>query len=219
MAPLKFTYFPVMAKGLGPSICLEVSGLEWEGTSQVPAEWPALKPQTPFGQLPILEMPEGLVISEMCAIINVIGRKKPEMQGADDVEFAVSQMLMQFGEDLYNTMQKFQDTVFAKDKCPKEETEKMWAETVPGHMAKLEALIQKYGKGNDRFTASGMTVGELSLFAYLYQMKLVNDGMLSSTPSLSAFFQRIASDERVKKVIETGSKMGTPFNQYFVARA
>lgn len=212
--PLKLTYFPVMAKGLAPSIALEVSELDWVGA--FPEDWPSLKPTTPLGQLPVLEIPGVVNISEMCAIMNVVGRRKPEMLGADEAEFAISQMLLQFEEDLYNMLQKYQDTVYVKDKCPLKDTEMMWAELVPGHMARLERLMAVYGKGDDRFTGSGMTIGELALFAVLHQMRFVKEASLGG---LRKFHDRVAEDERVQRILETGGKMPQQLRQYFLPRS
>eukprot|EP01047_Picozoa_sp_COSAG01_P026749 COSAG01_NODE_1734_length_9366_cov_4.124636_15_plen_52_part_00 len=33
----KLTYFPLMAKGLGPALCCELSGLPWQGPKDLGA--------------------------------------------------------------------------------------------------------------------------------------------------------------------------------------
>ena len=52
---MKLTYFGTMAKGLGPAICCEVSGLAWDGpqSSGWDQDWQALKEsgKPPFGQV------------------------------------------------------------------------------------------------------------------------------------------------------------------------
>ena len=43
---MKLTYFSVMAKGLGPAICCELSGLDWDGPKSsgfnADTDWAAL---------------------------------------------------------------------------------------------------------------------------------------------------------------------------------
>merc|ERR1712113_791466 len=110
----------------------------------------------------------GLVIGQTTAICNYIGRASG-LEGKDDQEFAMSQMFVAEGEDLYAMMQKYQPTKFVKEKA--EDNKKFWAEVVPAEFKKLEGILSKTdGPG---FTSSP-TVGELYLFAQLHQMVLVS---------------------------------------------
>ena len=53
--PFELRYFPVMAKGLGPALVAEYSGLPWKGREALGfdagKDWKTLKPTTPFGQV------------------------------------------------------------------------------------------------------------------------------------------------------------------------
>ena len=101
-------------------------------------------------------------------------------------------------------MQMYQPTVFVKEKS--EDNAKFWAEIVPGHMKKLEAMVSKRNGGGGMLkcfsgicgpnsaavamsTSSGTSPGELLLFACLYQMSLVNSGFMRNSPGLSAWFK------------------------------
>ena len=207
------TYFPVMAKGLAPSLVLEVSGLPWDGIH--PEDWQAMKPTTVFGQLPQLTTTDGIVMAQMAAIVNLVSRRMPVLQGIDDEEFSVSQELLVFADDdLYRGMQRHQDTINKKDKVPVAEMNEWWSVVVPGHMARLEKLMMQ---NDDRFTSSGFTAGELVLFANLHQMKLVRPGFMRATPGVSAFYARVAADDRVARVLNNGGGFSEPLQQYFVA--
>lgn len=105
--PLELRYFTVLAKGLGPALVLEYSGLEWLGSKGLGFTrdmWPALKPGCPFGQLPLLVTADGTQIAQTTAIMNYVGR----LAGTegDLNEFALSQMLMAEAEDIYHLAQK-----------------------------------------------------------------------------------------------------------------
>merc|ERR1711966_515781 len=95
-----FRYFPLMAKGLQPTLVLEVGGLGWDASPVQFDEWGALKPTTPFGQLPILTTDDG-AFAQSTAIVNIMARKAG-IEGKTDKDFAISQMLIAEGEDLYN---------------------------------------------------------------------------------------------------------------------
>merc|ERR1712087_935323 len=106
------------------------------------------------------------------------------MGGKGDQEFAMSQMLVAEGEDLYAMMQKYQPTKFVKEKA--EDNAKFWNEVVPQHMGYLEKLhVQSSG---DFFTSSGQTTGELYLFAMMHQAVLVSSDCLKSTPGVQKWY-------------------------------
>ena len=102
-ATFELRYFPLLAKGLGPALVLEHSGLRWRGNRDLPfsigEHWAALKPTTPFGQLPLLSAPSiGLELAQTTAIITYIGRLA-RTEGDSHPEFALSQMLIAEAED------------------------------------------------------------------------------------------------------------------------
>merc|ERR1712050_533433 len=112
----------------------------------------------------------------MAAICNYIG-KVGGLEGKDDLEYAMSQMLVAEGEDIYALLQKYQPTKFVKEKG--EDNNKLWKELVPGEMKKLEKILSSTeGEG----FCSKATVGELYLFAMMHQMMLVSPDFLKDTP-------------------------------------
>jgi len=202
----KLSYFPLMAKGLQPAICAELSGLAWEGNPVELAEWKSMKASgvCPFGQMPILQVGD-LTIGQSTAICNFIGRKG-NMLGASDAECAQSDMCMAEGEDLYAAMQKYQDTLFVKDKVGQEELDEFWSVKVPQHFSFCDKLS---------FTPSGTTVGEVYLFGMIYQMSLCRKDILkNSFPNLQTWFTKVSGLPAVQKVLNGESKMGK-LVQYF----
>ena len=85
-------YFPLLAKGLGPALVAEHSGLPWSGSEtlgfSIERDWATLKPRTPFGQLPLL------TVVDSGASVTVIGRdmvKAVQAKGArPDVKYEVA---------------------------------------------------------------------------------------------------------------------------------
>lgn len=220
---LELYYFPLYAKGLGPALVLEYSGLPYKGPKalglNMMQHWKEMKAAgaSPTGQLPLL-IADGVHISQTTAILNYVGRiSATEGRGTD---FAVSQMLLAAGEDLYALMQKFVPTKFAKlqegegtlgsGKGNRAQHDEFWADTVPKEMQKLETMLN----GKDAFTKTGRSVGELYLFAVLHQMVLVRPQMLESVPQLSGFYKRLLAEPKTQRVLEGESPFGT-MGQYF----
>lgn len=63
----KFYYFGIFGKGPAPALALAHSGLEFEVI--FPDDWQAMKPTTPWGHLPVLEVPNGDKIGHEFAIL------------------------------------------------------------------------------------------------------------------------------------------------------
>ena len=213
--PFTLRYFPLMAKGLGPALVAEFSGLPWIGSKDAGYkrdDWEALKPTTPFGQLPLLTTAEGVYIAQTTAIINFIGKTaRTEGEGHD---FAVSQMLLAEAEDIYALMQKFVPTTFVKSKGSVADYDAFWSTKLPMHLEKLEKLCQ-----SNAFTTTGETPGELYLFSALHQALLVRPELLAAPKGkqpagLAAWYAVLKADERTQKVLSGASSMGD-LAQYF----
>lgn len=221
---MKFSYFPVFAKGPSIALALEFSGLDWEGSP--PADFAAMKQSTPWGHLPVLEVPDLGMIGQEIAILNYIGRKAPAMAGEGDKDFTTSQQLLQQAEDIYAKLGLKQDTIMVKDKVPKEELEAFWTATDKTlHNKKfglhvllefLEAFYQKASPAAGSFTASGKTVGECKLWATLHMLVMIKGDVLDSYAGLKAFHQRLSGEKETQELLTNGGRFPHAFKQYFV---
>ena len=153
-------YFPLMAKGLGPALVAEHSGLPWAGNATlgftIEDHWSELKPTTPFGQLPLLT--EGVPgksvnVAQTTAIVNYIGSISGlgrifGQQLLGDDRYAVSEQLLAEGEDIFNLMVKFLPTPYKQlssegvttSKGTAEDYAAFWATLLPSHLEHLERL-------------------------------------------------------------------------------
>lgn len=76
MAKYKLTYFDMPAsRGEECRMALYAAGVDFED-NRIPFEqWPALKASTPFGALPILELPDKPALAQSNAILAYVGRR------------------------------------------------------------------------------------------------------------------------------------------------
>ena len=75
MSKPKLTYFDSPAsRGEECRLALYVAGVEFEDVRIKAVEWATLKPKTPFGGLPTLEMPGHPVLAQSNAILVLVGR-------------------------------------------------------------------------------------------------------------------------------------------------
>lgn len=105
-------YFSGYSKGLGPALVAEFSGVPWKGNKDLSYKaaemWGSVKPTAPFGQMPLLTTPDGNVLAQTNAIINVLA-KAGGIEGEGQA-YAVSQMLLCETEDIYQLMVKYLPT-------------------------------------------------------------------------------------------------------------
>ena len=80
-------------------IALHLAGVDFDDVRVSSADWPGLKPQTPFGSLPILEFVGKPPLAQSNAILVYIGRQYG-LHPKDDLEAAYHEALMDYAEDL-----------------------------------------------------------------------------------------------------------------------
>jgi glutathione S-transferase len=96
----KLTYFDApMSRGEECRLALHVAGMEFEDHRIARDAWPALKPGTPYGGLPVLELPGHPPLAQSNAILVLIGRRHGLHPG-DEFEAARHEGVMQHVEDL-----------------------------------------------------------------------------------------------------------------------
>jgi glutathione S-transferase len=100
----KLTYFDApVSRGEECRLALHLAGVDFEDCRVKPADWPALKPQTPFGSMPLLELPGHPVLGQSNAILVLIGRRYG-LHPADDFEAARHEAILQYAEELRGTV-------------------------------------------------------------------------------------------------------------------
>jgi glutathione S-transferase len=84
-------------------IALHVAGVDFEDVRVQSKDWPAMKDSTPFGGLPVLEIPGRAPLAHSNAILVFIGRQH-QLHPLDSFEAARHEALMCAVEDLRHTI-------------------------------------------------------------------------------------------------------------------
>ena len=96
----RLTYFDAaVSRGEECRLALHLAGIDFEDHRISQADWPALKDQTPYGILPMLELPGHAPLNHSNAILLLIGRRHG-LHPADDFEAARHEGMMAHVEDL-----------------------------------------------------------------------------------------------------------------------
>ncbi len=100
MSKPRLVYFDFAgSRGEECRMALYLAGVDFEDVRIQSSDWPALKPGTPFGALPVLEMPGKAPLAHSNAILVYIGREHG-LHPADAFEAARHESLMCAVEDL-----------------------------------------------------------------------------------------------------------------------
>jgi glutathione S-transferase len=153
MAHYKITYFNGKGRAETSRILLAITGQDFEDKRIEREEWPAIKPNTPFGQVPVLEVTENgetFQLGQSFAIARFLANRF-NLAGHSDVEKARVDGIA----DQFNDLQtEFYATWREQDEEKKKQLlEAFLNESVPKHFAVLEKAL------NDNKTHSGWYVG------------------------------------------------------------
>jgi glutathione S-transferase len=80
-------------------IALHLAGVDFEDVRLANADWKAMKATSPFGSMPILELPGKPPLGQSNAILCLIGRRHG-LHPADDFEAARHEALLNYAEEL-----------------------------------------------------------------------------------------------------------------------
>src|SRR6188472_4305940 len=100
MTKPRLIYFDApVSRGEECRLALHVAGVDFEDVRIDQTAWPAMKAQTPYGALPLLELPGHAPLAHSNAILVLIGRRHG-LHPADDFEAARHEGMMQHVETL-----------------------------------------------------------------------------------------------------------------------
>jgi glutathione S-transferase len=88
MSKPRLIYFDApVSRGEECRLALHLAGIDFEDVRIKSADWPAMKEQTPYGALPVLELPGKPALAQTNAILVLIGRRHG-LHPADELEAA-----------------------------------------------------------------------------------------------------------------------------------
>lgn len=139
----RLTYFDApVSRGEECRLALFLAGVDFEDRRLTRDQWSALKPSTPFGSVPTLEIPGKPVLAQSNAILAYVGRGHG-LHPADPHEAALHEAMMAHVEDLRAAITPSMRTADAAEKQRMRET--LAATTIPTWAAFAERAIHPTG--------------------------------------------------------------------------
>lgn len=189
----KLTYFNLRGRAELSRFLFELADQEYEDVRiEAKEEWPKLKPTSPFGQLPILEV-DGQVYCQGLSISRYLAREFG-FAGKTNEEQLKIDMIIECIEDLGKPLQ----IAFVTAKTEEEKKaaiDKYVNETQPPMLANLEKMVND----NGFFVGDSLTVADLQLFIGLSFSKAIGIYTLEADkyPKLAGVMEKCASNPKI----------------------
>ena len=191
----KLSYFDApTSRGEECRLAFVVAGVDFEDNRVVSSTWASLKPNTPFGALPTLEIEGKPALSQSNAILSYIGRQH-DLLPKDEWEASRLQSLMEAAEELRHAIAK---TFGIKDPA---ELKRLRTELVEGPIRSWGAQMERQIVGP--FAAGEqISVADIKLYIVLGWLKKgvldhVPADVLDHLPKLQALFDKVKQHPRV----------------------
>jgi len=191
MSNYKLIYFDGRGRGEIIRLLFAYNDIKYTDERIKREDWPALKPSSPFGQLPILEV-DGVKLCQSNACARYLARKT-NLAGRTDLDQAKADMLVDCYDDATKPILSF---FMEKDEAKKAEAKKKYCEEqLPASLALLEALLISNSGGDKWFVGSELTWADIAFMNFVQWT-----AMGGAVNPLAKFPKLAALDERVKKL-------------------
>jgi len=203
MAPAyKLTYFNARARAELTRWILSYAGQEFEDIRVDGADWPALKPTTPMGQIPFLEE-NGKVLPQSTTICRYLARKHG-LAGQGDWGQAEVDALVDYvadsSEGYYNWLR---GTFIPNNQKKSDEAKEVYLEKgVKPFLAQLERMLKKHQDGKEFFFGPKPTWADFAVVAFLDDLVAIGRDILDDYPILKAHSDRVHALKGIKEWIE-----------------
>jgi len=193
----KLTYFNGRGRGEPARLLFEYAGVKYEDNRIEDAIWPALKPSTPFGQLPVLEIDGKVMIAQAKAICRYLGHEF-NLVPKDHIEAARADMLVDGNGDVTTHYDLW---YYEEDPVKKPE---VWKKLETEHIVPFADRCEKFltSTGTGYFVNKTITWADIFLFDFYHDAKSKTPHLFKSHPKLTEFIDKIASQPKIKAWLE-----------------
>ncbi|XP_062560798.1 glutathione S-transferase-like [Armigeres subalbatus] len=195
MPEYKLSYFNVKALGEPLRFLLSYGNLPFEDNRIESADWPAVKPTMPMGQMPVLSV-DGKLAHQSVAMARYLA-KQVGLAGADDWENLEIDTIVDTVNDFRH---KLAVAHYEPDEAVKEKKfATVNSEVIPFYLEKLDEIASK----NNGYLANGkLSWADLFFVAVLdYLNGMAKTDLVANRPNLQKVVENVTSIETIKKWI------------------
>jgi len=192
-------YFPMRGRGEPIRYILAQAEVEYEDKRVPREEWPTIKPTTPLGQMPVLEV-DGKMLAQSVAIGRYLARKH-HLTGVNDWEAARCDMIVDWVQDFTSKVRPIAVAFMSGDQNKvKEALAEAHKEAIPQFLAEYEKLLKENGDGwlvGKNVTWADLWVGDMG-------SKLLNfdANVCNGHAAPKAHYDKVHALPNIKKWVE-----------------
>ncbi|KAK3092424.1 hypothetical protein FSP39_002668 [Pinctada imbricata] len=192
MGKYKLTYFNARGFAEVARLILKVNDVEFEDVRIEREQWPEMKPNTPQGKLPMLEI-DGKKICQSSAIWRRLAREF-DMYGKDNDEATAIDTVLGSVDDLWPSMRQmaFGETEEIKNTAQK----KVEEEVIPSFMNYLKGVLQE--NAHPFLVGDKLSLADLAFFTASEQIAVKFPDFMSKYPEVAKHRDRIAEIPKIK---------------------
>ena len=193
----KLIYFDApVSRGEECRLALAVAGVDFEDVRVKGADWPALKPKTPFGSMPIFEVEGQPPLAQSNAILTLIGRRHGLLP-KDDFAAARHESLMAAVEDLRHAIGP---TTRMPEDEKKKAREALAKDRIPAWATHVERFLGDHGPFYD---GEKISVADIKLYIMVRWLKSgvldhIPNTILDGYPRIDRVFHAVGDHPAVK---------------------
>ncbi|XP_050549167.1 glutathione S-transferase-like [Daktulosphaira vitifoliae] len=190
--PYKVTYFNVTALAEPIRFLLSYLNEDFEDNRFERELWPTLKPNMPFGKVPIVEI-DGKVLNQSTAITRYLA-KKAGLAGKDDWESLLIDISVDNIHDLRQALASY--SYDPDEESKQKKYDPLIKETIPFYMKKFESIVTE---NNGYFVNGKLSWADLffvSIMDYLNYM--AGFDLLKEYPKLQALKASVVAIPQIK---------------------
>eukprot|EP00567_Pseudictyota_dubia_P008200 CAMPEP_0197434520 /NCGR_PEP_ID=MMETSP1175-20131217/2231_1 /TAXON_ID=1003142 /ORGANISM="Triceratium dubium, Strain CCMP147" /LENGTH=221 /DNA_ID=CAMNT_0042963269 /DNA_START=152 /DNA_END=817 /DNA_ORIENTATION=- len=201
---LKLTYFAIPGRGESIRLALKLNDTPFEDNRVEFSQWKELKPTTPFGSLPYVELADGTVIAQQRAILRLVG-KETGLYPEDPVAAAKVDQLCDVCDDLQG---KVNSTGQGLAQAEKEAARKEAVTTgnVADILKQMDACIAKNGSGGhavgDKLTIADLMILTVSCALVCGLFDGVPETMFEPFENIMAVRKNVANNAKISPYLE-----------------
>jgi len=198
----KLIYFNGRGRAEPARLIFAYAGQNYDDHRMEGAEWPTLKPKTPFGQVPVLDIDNGKVmLSQSKAIARYLGNEF-NLVPKDHIQSAKADMYIDGIDDV---QKHFVPWFMEKDPAKKNE---IWKQLETDHIAPFLKLYEKFltDNGTGYFVSNSITWADIFLFDLFHNFKNKSPHLFDGHSKLKEFVDKIEKEPKIHAWLEKRPK-------------
>ncbi|KAL5013717.1 hypothetical protein ScPMuIL_007987 [Solemya velum] len=199
----KLIYFPTRGRAEVTRLVFAVSGIDYEDCRiDRQTEWPKIKPNTPFGHLPVLEV-DGEQKAGSLSIARFVA-KQAGMMGKTSLEQARIEMIVDALQDALETMVSW--FVETEESIKAEKKKKVVEETFPTVVSIMESILTKNTADGGFLVGSSLSLADIALYDSLQHPVDLFDFSLDKYPKTAAHRKMVAETPKIAEWLKKRPK-------------